>query len=71
MWLLHIGINGKQSGLSVFKRDYGIIYKGQRLSRGRKGSTGVARLRWHVVAPSPRKKVETNTKANNELALAA
>jgi len=25
----------------------------------------------HVVAPSPRKKAETNTKANNELALAA
>jgi len=26
---------------------------------------------WHVVAPSPRKKMEQNTKANNELALAA
>ncbi len=40
-------------------------------SRGRKGSTGVTRIRSHVVAPSPRKKVETNINANNELALAA
>jgi hypothetical protein len=39
--------------------------------RGRKGSTGVTMIRWHVVDPSPRKKAETNTKANNELALAA
>ena len=39
--------------------------------RGRKGSTGVMRLRLHVVVPSPRKKAETNTNANNELALAA
>ncbi len=35
------------------------------------GSTGVTRLMWHVVAPSPRKKMETNTNANNELAIAA
>jgi hypothetical protein len=35
------------------------------------GSTGVMRLMRRVVAPSPRKKVETNTNANNELALAA
>ncbi len=35
------------------------------------GSTGVMRLMWHVVAPSPRKKMETHTNANNELALAA
>ena len=39
--------------------------------RGRLGSTGVMRLMWRVVDPSPRKKVETNTNANNELALAA
>jgi hypothetical protein len=39
--------------------------------RGRKGSTGVTRIRSHVVVPSPRKKAETNTNANNELALAA
>jgi hypothetical protein len=39
--------------------------------RGRKGSTGVMRLGSHVVVPSPRKKAETNTNANNELALAA
>ena len=38
---------------------------------GEKGSTEVMRLRKHVVAPSPRKKAEQNTKANNELALAA
>lgn len=41
------------------------------LERGRKGSTGVARLRLHVVVPSPRKKAAQNTNANNELALAA
>jgi len=39
--------------------------------RGRKGSTGVMRIRWHVVVPSPRKKAEKHTNANNELALAA
>jgi hypothetical protein len=39
--------------------------------RGRKGSTGVMRIRWHVVDPSPRKKAEKNTNANNELAIAA
>ncbi len=38
---------------------------------GRKGSTGVTRIRLHVVVPSPRKKTEKNTNANNELALAA
>jgi len=35
------------------------------------GSTGVMRLMLHVVAPSPRKKMEKITNANNELALAA
>jgi len=39
--------------------------------RGRKDSTGVVRLWLHAVVPSPRKKAETNTNANNELALAA
>ncbi len=34
-------------------------------------STGVAKLRWHAVVPSPRKKAGTNTNANSELALAA
>jgi hypothetical protein len=29
------------------------------------------RLKWHAVAPSPPKKMEKNTNANNELALAA
>jgi SsrA-binding protein len=42
-----------------------------RAMRGRKGSTGVMRIRMHAVVPSPRKKAETNTNANNELALAA
>ena len=40
-------------------------------SRGRKVSTGVMRLRQHAMVPSPCKKAGTNTKANNELALAA
>jgi SsrA-binding protein len=43
----------------------------ERATRGRKGSTGVMRLRSHVVVPSPRKKAETLINANNELALAA
>jgi hypothetical protein len=41
------------------------------VSRGRKVSTGVMRLRQHAMVPSPCKKAETNTNANNELALAA
>jgi len=41
------------------------------IERGRKGSTGAMRFRQHAVVPSPRKKAETNTNANNELALAA
>ena len=56
-------------------KEYAVFFTNHELlitnKRGRKGSTGVMRLGLHVVAPSPRKKVETNTNANNELALAA
>ncbi len=34
-------------------------------------STGVMRLRSHVVTPQPRKNAGNNLNANNELALAA
>jgi hypothetical protein len=50
---------------------YYLLYAVYCFKGGRKGSTGVMRIRLHVVDPSPRKNAEKNTKANNELALAA
>ncbi len=64
---------GLAKGKRLFEKREAIKEKEamREIERGRKGSTEVMKLRKHVVAPSPRKKAETNTNANNELALAA